>query len=135
LTKGLRKGFWILADVSGKKLFGITGTLSDPNDSSGGVAFENGAILGESEFARSILRGLPIRVICTTLDVVNHLAIELEWNSELDKGFNFALLRGHTISGPLDRALVTRAYGRQCGARRTVNIRNASTGEIPLDCA
>ena len=47
LAQGLGKGFWILANVGGKWLFGITGALPDPDNSSGGVAFEDGAVFGK----------------------------------------------------------------------------------------
>jgi len=67
LAQGVRKGFWILANVGGKWLFGIIGALPDPDDSSGGVAFKDGVIFSKGDFARSVLCGLPIRVICAVL--------------------------------------------------------------------
>ena len=135
LAQGLRKGFRILAHVGGKRFLGITGALADPDDSSGGVAFENGAVFGKRELACRVLCGLPIGVICAAFDVVNHLAIELERNAELDKRFHFAQLSGCAVFGRLDRALMTCAHSSQRGARRAVNIRHAASGKIPLDRA
>jgi hypothetical protein len=135
LAQCLRKGFWILANVSGKWLFGITGALPDPYDSSGGVAFEDGAVFGKGQLPRSVLCGLPIRVICTAFYVVHHLTLKLKRHAQLDDGLYFALLSRNAISGRLDRTLMACAHCSQRCALRAVNIRNAAAGKIPLDRA
>jgi hypothetical protein len=76
--------------------------LANPDDSGGAVAFEDSAVFSEGELARSVLCGLPIRVFCTALDIVDHLTIKVEWNAKLDEGFNFALLSDYSVSGRLD---------------------------------
>src|SRR5579863_6912959 len=77
LAQALRKSFRILAHVSGERLFWITRPLAHSDNSSGSVAFENGAVFGEGELARRVFRGLPIGIIGATFDVVHHLAIDL----------------------------------------------------------
>jgi hypothetical protein len=135
LTQGLREGFRILADIGGERFTGIAGALADAYDSSGGIALEDGAVFSECELSRSVLCGLPIGVVCAALNIVDHLAIEIERNAELDQGLGFALLSGDALAGRIDGALMTRAYGRQCGASGAVEIDNAATGQISLECA
>ena len=57
---------------------GIAGALADADDSAGGITFENGAVFGEGELPRGVFCRLPIGIVGAALDVVNHLAVELE---------------------------------------------------------
>src|SRR5215475_1484555 len=62
LAYGLRKCLRILAHLRGERFLGIARALADADDSSGSVAFENGAVFGESELARAVLCRLPIGI-------------------------------------------------------------------------
>ena len=58
---------------------------------------------------RGILRGLPVGVVCAALDIVDRLAIELEWNTKLDKRLYLALPGDDAFGGGGDRPQVAGA--------------------------
>jgi hypothetical protein len=89
------------------------GFLTYSDDSGGGVTFENGAVLREGELARGIFCRLPIGIVCAAFHVVNHLAVQVEGNAQLDESFRFALSRCDAVSWRGDHAQVTCSNGRE----------------------
>jgi hypothetical protein len=94
----LGESFRVLAHVGWERFLGIAAALADADDSGCGVTFENSAIFGEGELARGDLCRLPIGIVGAALDVVNHLAVELEGNAQLDEGFRVPLLGRDAVS-------------------------------------
>src|SRR5215469_8498925 len=135
LAKGLGEGFRVLAHVGGQRFPGIAGALPDADDSGGVETFENGAVFSEGELTRGVLCRLPIGIVGAAFHIVNHLAVKLEGNTQLDQGFRFPLPGCDAVAGLGDRVQVAGAHGRESGARRALNVRNAAACEITLDGA
>src|SRR5262245_60704537 len=83
----------------------IARSLTNAFDARGGVALEDGSVLGERDLSGGVFRRLPIRVGRTALDIVDHLTIELEGGAQLDQ---------HTgVAPPGDDALFESVDGLQ----------------------
>ena len=85
--------------------------MTDAADAGGGVALENGPILGKGHPPRGVLGRLPVRVVGAALDVVDLLAIELERNAQFDERFHLALPRKNSVARRLDIAQMAGADG------------------------
>ena len=62
-------------------MIGIAGPLADASNASGGIPVEYGGVLGKGDLSRGVLRGLPVRVVRATIDVVDTFAIQFERNT------------------------------------------------------
>src|SRR5580658_136666 len=127
------KRFWILTHIGGKRFLGIGGALADSDDSGGVVTFKNSAVFSEGERARGVFCRLPIRIVGTAFDVINHLAVEFEGNPQLDERFHLALSGQDAIAGRSDRVQMAGADGRESRPRRSVNVDNAAASEVALE--
>jgi hypothetical protein len=90
--------------------------LADASNASGGIALENGGVLGKGDQSRSVLRGLPVRVVRATIDVVNTFAIQFKGNTKFDQRLHLALVRDNAFCWGGDRPQVTGPDGRKAGA-------------------
>ena len=101
----------------------------------GGVALEDGAVLGEGDLARGVLHRLPVRILGAALDVVDRLAIELERHAQLDQRFHLALPRDDAVPRRLDVPQVAGADGGQPGPARCLHVHHAPPGQVALERA
>ena len=101
----------------------------------GGIAVENGAVLGKGDLSRGVLGRLPVRVIRAALHIVDRLAIQLEWNTQLDQRLDLAPPRQHTIRRSRDRPQVACTDSRKADTARPVHIDHAPSGEVALERA
>src|SRR5579862_3298863 len=124
LAQGLRKGFWVLSHVGGKRFLRIARSLPNTDDASRSVALENGAVFRESKLARGVFCRLPIGIVSPPFDVVNHLSFELERNAHLDKSFHLAQLRCDTVPGRGNRRLVPGPHRCESRTSGAVNVHN-----------
>src|ERR1700693_4010637 len=83
LTQALGNGIRVLAHIGRERLNRIASPPTDAPDAGSGIAIEYGAILGKGDRARGVLRGLPVRVVRATIDVVDRLAVQLERKTQL----------------------------------------------------
>src|SRR5215469_14365380 len=102
-----------MAHVGWERFLWVAAGLADADDSGGFVTFENGAVFAEGELARGVLCRLPIGIVGAAFDVVNHLAVELEGNAQLDQGFSFSLLGCDADARGGNRALMTCTHSRE----------------------
>ena len=104
-------------------------------DPGGVVALEDGAVFGEGDLARRVLRRLPVRVVGAALHVVDCLAIELERDAQLDQRFHLALPRDDAVPRRLDAPQVAGADGGQPGPPRRLHVDHAPSGQVALERA
>src|ERR1700752_2625104 len=135
LAQGLGYGVGVLAHVGRERHLRIAGSLADAPDTGGGVTFENGTVFGKGDLARGVLRRLPVRVICAAVNVVDHLAIQLEWNTQLDQSFHLALSCDAAALRSRGRSKVAGADGGETRARWTLHVNQAASGEVALEGA
>ena len=101
----------------------------------GGIAVENGAVLGKGDLSRGVLGRLPVRVVRAALDVVDRLAIQLERNTQLDQRLHLTLPRQYAVRGSRDRPRVTGADGGKADAAGLPHVDDAPSGEVALERA
>src|SRR5579862_9196745 len=82
-AQALGDGLRIFAHVSGQSHDWIAGSLTDATNAGGGKAIEDSAIFSEGDPSRCSLCRLPVRVVGTTVHIVDRLAIKLERNAQL----------------------------------------------------
>ena len=120
---------------AGSVKVGIAGPLTNSHDTSRGVALEHSSVLGKRDFARGILRRLPVGVVRTTIDVVDRLALQLERHAQFDQRLHFSLSGDDAVLGWRDLLQVAGADGRETGAPRSLHVDDAPSGEIALERA
>ena len=135
LAQRLGNGIRVVPHVGRQGRRRIAGALTHAFDAGGSVALEDGPIFCKGEPSRSILRGLPVRVVRAALHVVDLLAIEIERGAQFDQRFHLTLSRKDIFSWCLDVTQVAGADGRERNAAWSLHVHNAPAGEVALEGA
>ena len=91
-----------------------------------------GAIFGEGELLRGVLRGLPVGVLRSALHVIDGLTGQLEWNAQLHQSLDLALVGEDAVGGSRDGAQVAGGDCRQSDASRRGKVHDPASGQIAL---
>src|SRR5262249_14150310 len=132
LVQGLCDGIGIVTNICGQRQDRVAGPLPDAADARGGIALENGTVLGVGDLLRGLLCRLPVGVVRAPLHVINLLTIKLEWNPQLDHRLDLALPREDALVRRLDGLEVPGADGGKADTARRVHVNHAPSGEIAL---
>src|SRR5262245_33535101 len=88
--------------IGGQRDARIAGPLTNAFDSRRRIAVEDGPVLRESNVSGGVFRRLPICVGRTALNIVDHLAIELERSAKLNQRAGVALSCNDALFGSVD---------------------------------
>src|SRR4029077_12616377 len=110
-AQALRNRFRVLAHVARKSHFRIAGGLTNAFNAGGSIAVEDGTVLREGHLSRGILRWLPVRIVSPAFDIVDHLAIEFEWDAQFNERLRVAQLRNDPFRRSCDGIEVPGADG------------------------
>src|SRR5215831_1424966 len=125
----------VVAHICRQSLDRVAGPLANALNAACGIALENRLVLGKGNLLGRVLCRLPVRVVGAAFDVVDHLAVELERNAQLDQSLDPALPRKNAIARRRDTQQMPGADRGQGGAAWAVQIDDAASGEVTLQSA
>src|SRR5271155_1754676 len=128
-------GVGVVEHIAREGLDRVAGSLTYPLDTPRGVALEDRAVFGKSDGFGGVLCRLPVRVVGAALDIVGHLAVQLERHAQLDQRLDLALASEDAVPRRCDVLQMPCAHGRKGGAARAVQIDDAASGEVALQGA
>src|SRR6202051_1745421 len=135
LAQALGTRIRVLKNIGGERHDRVAGSLADTLNASGGIALEYGGVLDKGDLSRSLLRGLPVRVIRASINVINSVAIQFERNAQFDERLYLALPRDDAFRRGRDCPQVAGADGREVCASRPLYIDHAPSCEVTLEGA
>src|SRR5260221_425691 len=125
----------IVAHVGRQILYRVAGALPDTLDAARSIAVEDGAVLGKGNLSSGVLRRLPVRIVGAAFHIVDHLAVQVEWHTQLDQRLHLALPGKDAVPRRCDILEMARADGREGDAARPLHIHDAASGEVAFERA